>query len=145
MDPSVNVQIILDKLTSAAFFMTFGATLLSTVLIAYQIYSVTRRDPRKGTTRPYTDIAEVLVQSAAAYSLVALLNALTDIIPANDTNATALFCAESYSGAPLLIIAVRDPTLLITTDYPSCATLRHFGVLGHGANGHSRPRRAEGV
>ncbi|KJA17199.1 hypothetical protein HYPSUDRAFT_206371 [Hypholoma sublateritium FD-334 SS-4] len=113
VDPSVNIQIILDKLTSSALFMTSGATLLTTALIAYQIYSVTRRDPRKGATKPYKDIAEVLVQSAAAYSLVTLLNALTDIIPVNDTNATALLYAGDYSGAPLLIIAGMAPTIMV--------------------------------
>lgn len=87
--------------------MTFGATLLTTVLIAYRIYSVTRRDPRKGRTRTYTDVAEALVQSAAAYSLVVLLNALTDVVPQTDTNVFVIFCAVNYAGALFFVTAVR--------------------------------------
>lgn len=113
MNPSVNTQIILDKLSSAALFMTFSATLLTTVLIAYQIYSVIRLDPRKGTTRPYSAIAEVLVQSAAAYSLMVLWIAVVGIIPQNNTNGTALFCASNYAGPLLLVTAVRVRPLSI--------------------------------
>ena len=107
VNPSESTQVILDKLSSAALFMTFGATLLTTVLIAYRISSVTRRDPRKGKIRTYTDIIEALIQSAAAYSLVALLNALTDVVPQTDTNAFVIFCAENYACALLFVTAVR--------------------------------------
>lgn len=105
-----NTRKILNNLSSAAFFMTLGATLLTTVLIAYRILSVTRRDPRKGTTRPYKNIAEALVQSAAAYSLVVLLSALMDVIPQNEKTETAIFCADNYTGAVFLVIAVRIRT-----------------------------------
>ncbi|KJA17210.1 hypothetical protein HYPSUDRAFT_206380 [Hypholoma sublateritium FD-334 SS-4] len=93
--------------------MTFGVTMLTTVLIAYQIYSVIYRDTRKGPTRTFKDIADVLVQSAAAYSLVALWNAVMAIIPQGDTNETLFFSAENYMSALLLITAGMAPTIMV--------------------------------
>ncbi|KJA17198.1 hypothetical protein HYPSUDRAFT_206369 [Hypholoma sublateritium FD-334 SS-4] len=113
VNPSVSTQIILDKLSTAALCMTFGATLLTTVLIAYKIYSFKRRDPRKGTSRPYADIADVLVQSAAAYSLVVLWIAVVGVIPQDNANATAIFCASNYAGVLLPIAAGMAPTIMV--------------------------------
>ncbi|KJA17213.1 hypothetical protein HYPSUDRAFT_219033 [Hypholoma sublateritium FD-334 SS-4] len=110
VDPSVKAQMNLDKLISAALFMTLGATLLTTVLIAHRICSVTRQGPREGVTRPYRNIAEMLVQSSAAYSLVALWNAVMVVIP---DDATAIFCASQYAGVLLLVTAGMMPTIMV--------------------------------
>ncbi|KJA17214.1 hypothetical protein HYPSUDRAFT_206386 [Hypholoma sublateritium FD-334 SS-4] len=93
--------------------MTFGVTLLTTVLIAYKIYSYTRCYPRMGVTRTFKNIAEVLVQSAAAYSLAALLAAVLAIIPQNSINETVWFSAENYAGALLFVTAGMAPTIMV--------------------------------
>lgn len=105
--PSVSTRATLNNLISAAFFTTFVVTLLTTVLIAYQIYSFTRRNPRKGITQTFKDIAEVLVQSAAAYSLVVLWGAIMGVIPQADINETAWFVVDNYAGAVIFVTAVR--------------------------------------
>lgn len=54
----------------ATFYMSLAATLLTTFLIAERIHSVTREQSPSRTKRQLTNVMELLIQSAAAYSLM---------------------------------------------------------------------------
>ncbi|KJA17196.1 hypothetical protein HYPSUDRAFT_206367 [Hypholoma sublateritium FD-334 SS-4] len=143
LDPAVPTRITLNKLTGAALFMTFGVTLLTTVLIAYPIYSFARRDSRNRTKRAFKDIAEVLVQSSAAYSLTALLSGVVAIVPQNDSNETVWFAVQNYSGSLLFVIAGMAPTIMVARvamqELPQVVDTRTAHLSDLEFRGHSHP------
>ncbi|KDR65929.1 hypothetical protein GALMADRAFT_148306 [Galerina marginata CBS 339.88] len=60
---------------SAGYFVSLAATLITTILVAYRIYSVSRQGgPNEGRFKRLIDI---LIQSGAAYSLALLVSGIT--------------------------------------------------------------------
>ena len=72
---------LLDHLIAVQAFIVFATTLSSTTLIAYRIHVVSTRDIPGNSKRLLKHILEILVQSAAAYSLVAIAQAISGVVP----------------------------------------------------------------
>lgn len=72
------LQEILD---GVGLFTTSALTMITTALIVYRIHSVSQPNLVKYPRSSYRRITDLLVQSAAAYSLVALIYAISSIIP----------------------------------------------------------------
>ncbi|KJA17888.1 hypothetical protein HYPSUDRAFT_1000374 [Hypholoma sublateritium FD-334 SS-4] len=72
------LQVILD---GVGLFTTSALTLITTALIVYRIHSVSQPNLVKYPRNSYGRIIDLLVQSAAAYSLVALIYAVSSVIP----------------------------------------------------------------
>lgn len=90
---------ILYILIGASLFVTFTTTLMTTVLIAYRIHSISRRHVLKGTRPRLNHIFDILVQSAAAYSVATLPFAIVAVIPFTPNNFTIQAAANAYFGA----------------------------------------------
>ncbi|KAF8869918.1 hypothetical protein CPB84DRAFT_1855922 [Gymnopilus junonius] len=75
-NPSSSQGDILNKLLGSSLFVTFATTLVSTTLIAYRIHSVSKENVIQGTRRRVNHVIEILVQSAAVYSLASFAIAL---------------------------------------------------------------------
>lgn len=107
LNPSPSQAHTLKTLTAAAFFITFATTLVTTLLISYRIHSFSRQDddlPRSSSTR-IKHIIEILVQSAALYSMVAIAGAIISIVP--DNGGGSLLAARSNTYSFYLFTAVR--------------------------------------
>lgn len=89
--------------------MTFGTTLVTTLLIVYRINSATKEgiSGRSGSRTTFMHIVDIIVQSAAAYSLVALLYAISGVIPIASTNLVAIFNFQNWIGVLYLTVSVR--------------------------------------
>jgi hypothetical protein len=111
LKPTTAESNILDELLSAALFITFGTTVVTTILIAYRIYSVVRQDGVDNSKRRFVHVLEVLIQSSAAYSLASFVNAVSGIIPFNGavTNSMPLIALQYYMGPIFCFAAVSIP------------------------------------
>lgn len=78
--------------------MTFATTFVTTILIAYRIHSVSKQDVLQGSRTRFNHILEILVQSAAVYSLVALAYAIVGFIPFTANNFSVRNALNEYLG-----------------------------------------------
>lgn len=69
--PSDNAIIVMNRLLSVALFITVGATLVLTVLIAYHIHSVCKQNNH--IRSPLSHTLVLIVQSVVAYLFIAYL------------------------------------------------------------------------
>lgn len=76
---SVTLATRLNAVTSAAYFLSFGTTLVTTVLIAYRIYSVSKQ--QGVSSKRLKHIMDIVVQSGAVYALSQLTAALAGVVP----------------------------------------------------------------
>ncbi|KJA22251.1 hypothetical protein HYPSUDRAFT_202270 [Hypholoma sublateritium FD-334 SS-4] len=82
--------------------------MVSTVLIIYRIYSVTRKNVMiRGGSR-YTHILDLLVQSDALYVFGSLLLAIPLVLPVTNTSEVRVLTAQYYSGSIFPFTAVSD-------------------------------------
>lgn len=100
-----------NNLQSSEFFITFGTTIITTSLIAYRIYSTARLDGITSLGR-FKHIVEVLIQSAAFYSLVILATAIMMVIPTYLSRPNGMFNAELFVDSILPIVGVSSETIL---------------------------------
>ncbi|PPQ84160.1 hypothetical protein CVT25_002026 [Psilocybe cyanescens] len=103
---------VINDLQSSGFYISFGTTLTTTVLIAYRIYSVSR-DINDSRSR-FTHIIEVIIQSALVYSIVVLIAGISGSIPGGDGFPTpTLFSLANYSSSLLVPAAGIAPTIMV--------------------------------
>ena len=77
--PNSKQATVYNSLLAAAFFLSFASTLVTTVLIGYRIWSLTRH--RTTPMGRYKHIFEILVQSSAVYALAMLAQAIQGFLP----------------------------------------------------------------
>ncbi|KAF9473657.1 hypothetical protein BDN70DRAFT_937278 [Pholiota conissans] len=68
---------------SAAFFMSFATTLVTTVLIAFRIYTVTKRDGL--SSRRFKHVMDIVIQPGAVYALSQFTAAMAGEVPGSAT------------------------------------------------------------
>ena len=93
---------ILNNLLASGYFSSFSCTISSTLLIVYRIYnSVSNRDNH--SKKRFMQIVDVLVQSAAAYSLALMVAAisLVVLVTSRDNNTVPLFVLQSYGACAI--------------------------------------------
>lgn len=108
-DYSPNQIQTLNKLIGASTFITFGTTLVVTFLISYRIHSTSKQNlPRGGSRLRFKHILEILIQSAAIYSLAAAASATATIIPLplESNGALRVLTAQVYTSSFYAFIAV---------------------------------------
>ncbi|KDR68633.1 hypothetical protein GALMADRAFT_1038219 [Galerina marginata CBS 339.88] len=106
---------ILNNLFSAALFTTVSTTLVTTVLIAYRIYSVAHQNGQDFFKKSFKNILDLLVQSAAAYSILSILYAVCGVTPLKDPNINLpkIFPLEVYMGLLYSFTAGVSPTIMV--------------------------------
>ncbi|KDR70457.1 hypothetical protein GALMADRAFT_144743 [Galerina marginata CBS 339.88] len=110
---SPKAAVLYDNLEAAAFFISAINSILISFLIAYRIYSVSSSPSHvsKSTGR-FNYVIDIVLQSAAAYSLSLLVNAITAVIPptVSGTRLTALILYSTAVTVPIIGIA---PTVMV--------------------------------
>lgn len=102
-----------NHIASAGLFMTLAATLWTTILIAYRIYSASKHNSLNQAKPRFYNILEIIMQSAFIYSLALVTSALLEAIPQNESNVWPLFKAAFYIGSILHAITVCRPRYYI--------------------------------
>lgn len=127
----------LNNLISAAFFMTLGSTLLTTLLIVYRIHSVVRKNGMHRAQSPLQNVLELLVQSAAPYAVVCLLYAIEGALPQSLWNGWTVYTMQYYTGAVFSITAVCLSPPSLWKEYALLIAV----LLGNGTYVNGGPRR----
>jgi uncharacterized membrane protein len=101
----------LNELIVSGYFSTFASTISSTLLIVYRIYNHISKQDNHYKKR-FLHIVDVLVQSAAVYSLALLVSAIAALVliaSGNDVNVyMSLFPVLNYEGCAILFfVSVR--------------------------------------
>ena len=100
---------MLNCLLLSAFFSSFAATISSTILIVYRIYnSLSKQDTH--SKKKFLHIVDVLVQSAAVYSLAILVSLIAGalLVTFGDQPTLSLFAMLNFeSRAILFFVSVR--------------------------------------
>lgn len=109
LNPPPSVATTLDNLLSAAYFITAITTLMASLLIAYRINPASKEAVlnHSGSRKTFMRIVEITVQSAIVYSIVALINAISGVIPSTDANSLTVFNLENWTITVFAAISVR--------------------------------------
>ncbi|KAF8886673.1 hypothetical protein CPB84DRAFT_1850022 [Gymnopilus junonius] len=102
---------LLDILTGVLLFLDLASTLATTILISYRINSFAKRNPFRNSRSRFKRIVEILVQSAAAYSLVIIAYAIASIIPTDTLE--SVNAARSYTSIFYFFTAGIAPTIMV--------------------------------
>lgn len=105
LNVSAALAIKIDDVLAAAFFMSFATTLVTTILIAYRIYSVSKRQGL--SSRLFKQIIDIVVQSGVIYAFSQLAAALSNILPGSGVLNTRNTAFSEYILLLNLSIAVR--------------------------------------
>ena len=100
---------ILNDLLASGYFSSFACTISSTLLIVHRIYSSLSNQDGHSKKR-FIHIVDVLVQSAAAYSLALMVAAIVYVVFATsgDNVTVSMFSVISYEGdAIVCFVSVR--------------------------------------
>ncbi|KAF4610633.1 hypothetical protein D9613_007334 [Agrocybe pediades] len=99
--------------TAALCFTSALTSLISTYLIAYRIYTVSRLTG--ASKKRLKNVIDIVVQSSAGYTLSVLAVAIYDVVPfQNSDSATlALDTVIDYMGSIALILVGTMPTLMV--------------------------------
>ncbi|KAF8894194.1 hypothetical protein CPB84DRAFT_1825940 [Gymnopilus junonius] len=103
----------LNTVLGVATFMTLATTLVATLLISYRIHSVAKQDLPRSSRSRFNHIIEILVQSAAVYSVVTLASAITVVVPLTENNVAQVFTAETYVSAIYAFTSGIVPTVMV--------------------------------
>ena len=107
--PSLRQGMIMNDLLASGYFSSFACTISSTLLIVYRIYnSVSNRDNH--SKKRFMHIVDVVVQSAAAYSLILLVTAIANVVlvTSGDQSPLPMLAVLTYVGTAILtFVSVR--------------------------------------
>ncbi|KAF8894196.1 hypothetical protein CPB84DRAFT_1304620 [Gymnopilus junonius] len=111
LNPPPNLANVINMLTGASLFTTFATSTVAAVLISYRIYFTAKQNSALLGSRSqirYHHILEVLLQSAAAYSLITLAYAIVSVYPSNINNITIITAVNGYLAPFYFFIAVQS-------------------------------------
>ncbi|PPQ94507.1 hypothetical protein CVT25_014161 [Psilocybe cyanescens] len=102
-----------NNITSALTFVSLGTTVITTFFIGYRIYSATRLNG--SPSRLFNRTVAMIIESAAAYSLVLLLDAIIFVLPSFNVVGSSLNEANSYVGGIVIVVTNQGmaPTFLV--------------------------------
>ncbi|PPQ74132.1 hypothetical protein CVT25_003590 [Psilocybe cyanescens] len=146
-----NVKLF-NNISSALTFVSLGTTVITTFLIGYRIYSASRSN-RSPSKRLFNHIVVMIIESAAAYSLALLFDAIVFVFLSNDMVGSTLDVAEHYVQTVVIVVAKKgvSPTILVarialtdTNSTDASATLTHIsGELQFGSQQGSGRRHSQ--
>lgn len=103
---SAALEDTINHLLAAAFFMSFATTLVTTALIAYRIYSVSKQPGV--SSRRLKHIIDIVVQSGAIYALSQLTIAIAGVVSKPNTlPSTRIVAFQAYAENLNVAFAVR--------------------------------------
>jgi hypothetical protein len=107
---NTNISLALDTkinaLLATAYFTSFATTLVTTILIAYRIYSVSKA--QGASSRRFKHVMDIVVQSGVIYALSQFTSALAGVVPgSNFLSNTRDRAFQDYTPLLNLAIAVR--------------------------------------
>ena len=101
---------IVNDLIASGLFSSFACTISSTLLIVYRIYNSLSNHRDNHSKKRFVHIVDVLVQSAAAYSLTLIVAAIAGVVQATSggNGTLSMLALLSYEGNALLyFVSVR--------------------------------------
>ena len=101
---------ILNVLLISGYFSTFASTISSTLLIVYRIHNSISNQNHTQYKKRFKHVVDVLVQSAAVYSLALLVSTIAGLvlITSGHDISLSLFAVLNYeSSAILFFVSVR--------------------------------------
>ncbi|PPQ75477.1 hypothetical protein CVT26_015960 [Gymnopilus dilepis] len=112
LNPDIRAGQVMGILLGVSLFMTLATTVTATLLIAYRIRSLSSKDfPHRSSTR-FGHVLEILLQSAAIYSVAALPIAIASVIPYPE-DITVLFILQNYLWSFYVFAAGIGPTVMV--------------------------------
>jgi len=114
----------LNQIICSALFVSFCCTLTTTCLIGYRIYPICKQDHSRSG---FKKILDILIQSAAAYAVTSLLQAVLVVVSTQPI-------PEMYIDTLFIINTGLAPTLVVTRialipDKTEVSTTPHLSVL----------------
>jgi hypothetical protein len=95
----------MNDLLAAALFISFGTTLITTVLIAYRIYSASKQ--QLPSSRRFNHIIDIVVQSGAIYAFSQLVYAIAGVLSGSNGFNTRIIAFTNYIEPLNVAITVR--------------------------------------
>jgi len=113
-------QVAMDNAVIAAQnFLSVAASLVTTLLIVLRIHSMSKENG--GSGQRFKHILDIVVQSAAVYSLVILVEAITFVLPdTGDMDNTQLFALGSWMDNLSSVISGMVPTIMVARIILTC-------------------------
>jgi len=109
LTPSLTQGMILNDLIASGYFSSFCSTISSTLLIVYRIYNSLPNHNNRSKKR-FLHIVDVLIQSAALYSLALMVAAIAAVVlvASGDKPTLSMFAVLNYECSALLFfVSVR--------------------------------------
>ncbi|PPQ80731.1 hypothetical protein CVT25_001851 [Psilocybe cyanescens] len=119
-----------SNIRSAQLFVSSGTTIMATSLIAYRIYSASQWNGTSSKGR-FKHTVVILVESAAVYSLVFLVDAIITVIPATQTIGSFLCIAQPYTQVVLTIVGGLAPTVIVARIAHTSVDNTHVSTITH--------------
>jgi hypothetical protein len=106
----------ISDLQAAALFISFGTTLVTTVLIAYRIYSVSKQ--QLPSSRRFNNIIDIVIQSGTIYAFSQLAYAIAFVVPGSNGFDTRIIAFQNY----IIAINVATTVRILFGLYLTCLT-----------------------
>ncbi|PPQ83556.1 LOW QUALITY PROTEIN: hypothetical protein CVT25_006792 [Psilocybe cyanescens] len=129
-----------DNIISALTLVSLGTTMITTFIIGYRIHSVSQMHGSP-SRKLFNHIVTMIIESAAVYSLVLLLESIMIFVPSTDVPGSLLSEAQYYLETILTVISNQGmaPTILVariaTNNNPTVvsSTITHISGLQFGS------------
>ncbi|PPQ93632.1 hypothetical protein CVT25_000818 [Psilocybe cyanescens] len=103
---------LFNNISSALIFVSLGTTVIVTFIIGYRVHS-TSRIHHLSSRRLYNHIVIIIIESAAAYSLVLLFEATLGVVPSSVVFGSPWSDAVYYVEVILTVVSGMAPTVLV--------------------------------
>jgi hypothetical protein len=138
---NTNISLALDTkinaLLATAYFTSFATTLVTTVLIAYRIHSISKE--QGASSRRFRRIMDIVVQSGVIYALSQFTSALAGVVPGSGSNFLSNTRDRAFQDyAPLLNLAIAVRSAFSAY---RCRGGELIAEAGHFIHRHGRSRR----
>lgn len=121
----------INDMLAAAFFISFATTLVTTVLIAYRIHSVSQN--QGASSRRFKHIIDIVVQSGAVYALSQFVAAVAGVVPGANAFTKSSIAFQAYTQILNFAIAVR-----VLSVRHACRTMPLTCMAGNFGHGDGR-------
>lgn len=102
---SAQEAVAINDTQAAAYVVSATTSMLATLLIAYRIYSVFKQNTIFTMRRRFGQVIDILVQSAAIYAIMMLIQATSLFLP-NLGTSPSVFALDNYAVTLMFPIAV---------------------------------------
>ncbi|KAH9476423.1 hypothetical protein JR316_0011998 [Psilocybe cubensis] len=104
---------LFNGIESALAFTSVATTIVTTSLIGYRIQRHFRENRASGSNGTFKHILNIVIESAAIYSLLLLMDAISIIVPPFNELGTPWANVEYYVESILIVVAGIAPTVIV--------------------------------